>query len=340
MKKRIEFLDYMKAVCVILVIITHIDWTEKQIPIFDYFINMAVPVFMIISGYNFAMSSSRTIGTWEGGRRGMKALYNFRLMAKKFWRFVEPFLPICLVEIVLLLLEEKNINLPRIFLEGAYGPGSYYVPLMIQLLIIFPWIYVLIKKYPRASLPIMAVVNLLFETYVVVSDMPKDDYRLLLGRYLFLISFGCWFYLYPKMRFTNGMLLAMLLVGISYLVLNRQGVDFWLFPYWGPTAFPMDFYIIPIVVILFRLFYHSTIPGILGKLLTEIGKASYHIFLVQMVYYHFELGGALFELPLLAQIPFHVIINVTVGILFFEAQNAWNRFRKERIHSYKEQPAQ
>ncbi|MCR5272872.1 MAG: acyltransferase family protein, partial [Lachnospiraceae bacterium] len=60
MKKRIEFLDYMKAICVMLVITTHVDWPMKQTPIFDYFINMAVPIFMIISGYNFAMSSQRT----------------------------------------------------------------------------------------------------------------------------------------------------------------------------------------------------------------------------------------------------------------------------------------
>ena len=119
-RKRIKFIDYMKAVCVVMVIITHIDWQEKQIPIFDYVINMAVPVFMLLSGYNFAMSASKTIGIWEGGRKGLLSLYDFRLLRKKLWRFMEPFLPICLVEILILALEGKNINLPRIFFLGAY----------------------------------------------------------------------------------------------------------------------------------------------------------------------------------------------------------------------------
>ncbi|MCR5545894.1 MAG: acyltransferase [Lachnospiraceae bacterium] len=339
MKKRIEFLDYMKAICVMLVITTHVDWPMKQTPIFDYFINMAVPIFMIISGYNFAMSSQRTIGTWEGGRKGVKTLYNINLMLKKLWRFIDPFLPICVVEIIILSIEGKNINLPRIFLEGAYGPGSYYVPLMIQLLVLFPILYVLAKKFPRAFLPLMAFATLLFEYYVVVSDMAKDDYRLLIGRYLFLIAFGCWFYMYPNIRLSYLTLVCMLVVGVAYLFLNRQGFDFYLFNYWGPTTFLTDFYIIPIVVILFRLFYHSTIPGWPGKLLVEIGKASYHIFLVQMVYYHFELGGPLFDLPLLAQVPINIIINVTCGIAFFEAQRGWNKFSKQKISSLKKETA-
>ena len=55
-KKRIDFLDYLKAICVIMVIITHYDWGDKDSPFFTMLINMAVPVFMIISGYNYVKS--------------------------------------------------------------------------------------------------------------------------------------------------------------------------------------------------------------------------------------------------------------------------------------------
>lgn len=58
-KQRIEFLDYLKAVCVIMVIITHYGWEDKTSPFFTMLINMAVPVFMIVSGYNFAMSNRK-----------------------------------------------------------------------------------------------------------------------------------------------------------------------------------------------------------------------------------------------------------------------------------------
>jgi hypothetical protein len=88
------------------------------------------------------------------------------------------------------------------------------------------------------------------------------------------------------------------------------------------------------MVIAFRLFYHKTIPGPVGSLLVEIGKASYHIFLVQMVYYHFELGWVLFDLPLVAQIPFHIVICVSVGIAFYEIQNHWRDITKRKIKQY------
>ena len=76
-KERIDFLDYLKAICVILVVVTHYDWQSKHSYIFTMFINMAVPVFMIISGYNFAMSYKRkTNGT-------MKQMYSPRVIIPK-----------------------------------------------------------------------------------------------------------------------------------------------------------------------------------------------------------------------------------------------------------------
>ena len=84
-KKRIDFLDYMKAACVIMVIITHYDWHDKTTPIFTMLINMAVPVFMIISGYNFAMSNRKK----TGGKFG--EMYAWRMMKPKLVRFLVPF---------------------------------------------------------------------------------------------------------------------------------------------------------------------------------------------------------------------------------------------------------
>ena len=69
---------------------------------------------------------------------------------------------------------------------------------------------------------------------------------------------------------------------------------------------------------LFRKFYHITIPGVIGELMTQIGKASYHIFLTQMVYYHFELGGKIMRAEWYLAVPFNLVITLVVGLLFFE----------------------
>ena len=74
---------------------------------------------------------------------------------------------------------------------GAYGPGSYYVPIMLQLLVIFPLIYVMIAYNAKLGLAVAALANLAFEVCVIVFDMDKYYYRLSIGRYLLLIAFGC-----------------------------------------------------------------------------------------------------------------------------------------------------
>lgn len=324
---RIEFLDYLKAVCVLMVIITHYEWTDKTSPFFTMLINMAVPVFMIISGYNFAMSNRKK----AGGKLGK--MYGWDMMKPKLVRFLVPFFAVCLIEIVLLMMEDREIHPLRIFLLGAYGPGSYYVPVMLQLLVIFPIIYILVARNAKLGLTVAGIANLLFEIAVKVFEIDKYYYRLSIGRYLLLIAFGCYLYLHPEHRVKRYQMVAMFLVGLAYLVavfgFDRELL---LFGYWKTTAMPVAFYIFPIVILLFRKFYHSRIPGYFGKLLTWIGKASYHIFLMQMVYYHFELGGAIMQAEWYIAVPFNILVSVPAGLAFYELDNSFMEKMRQIKH--------
>lgn len=314
--QRIEFLDYLKAVCVILVIITHYDWQDKTTPFFTMLVNMAVPVFMIISGYNFAMSN------YKKADGKLKKMYGWNVLKPKLIRFLIPFFTVCFIEIALLAIEEKKIHPLRIFLLGAYGPGSYYVPVMLQMLVIFPLIYIAVAKNAKFGITAAGVANLLFEILVKVLEVDKYYYRLSIGRYLLLIAFGCYLYLHPEHRVKKYQMLAMFLVGFGYLVaVFGFDTEFVIFDYWKTTAMPVAFYIFPIVILLFRRFYHKIIPGIVGTALTQIGKASYHIFLVQMVYYHFELGGVIMKVEWYIAVPFNLVVTLLFGLLFFEADS-------------------
>lgn len=328
--QRIEFLDYLKAICVIMVIVTHYDWTDKTSPFFTMLINMAVPVFMIVSGYNFAMSNRKKA---EGK---LSKMYGWSVIKPKLVRFLVPFVTICFIEMPLLLMEDREIDPFRIFFLGAYGPGSYYVPVMLQLLVIFPIIYVLVEKNAKFGIAAAGTANLLFEIAVKVFEMDKEYYRLSVGRYILLIAFGCYLYLHPEHRVKRYQMWAMFLAGLAYIVavfgFERELI---LFGYWKTTAMPVAFYIFPIVILLFRKFYHSTIPGVLGRLLTWIGKASYHIFLVQMVYYHFDLGGAIMQAAWYIAVPFNVLVSVPVGLAFYELDSQFICKLKKAKHYVK-----
>lgn len=323
-KNRIEFLDYLKAICVIMVIITHYDWEDKTSPFFTMLINMAVPVFMIISGYNFAMSNRKK----ADGK--LKKMYGWDMLKPKLVRFLVPFVAICFIEILILALEEKNIDPWRIFLLGAYGPGSYYVPVMLQLLIVFPIIYILVQRNARLGVFLAGMANLVFEIAVKVFEMDKYYYRLSIGRYLLLIAFGCYLYLYPEHRIKRRQLVAMFIVGITYIIaVFTFDAELLIFGYWKTTAMPVAFYIFPVVIMLFRKFYHVSIPGKIGSFLTLIGQASYHIFLVQMVYYHFDMGGIFMDAAWYIAVPFHLLINVPIGLLFYKIDNEFIRKMKK-----------
>lgn len=325
-KKRIELIDYLKAVCVIMVIITHYDWADKTSPFFSMVINMAVPVFMILTGYNFAMSNQKK----TDGK--IQSMYQWQVLKSKLARFLIPFIVVCFVEIILLMVDGREINPFRIFVMGAYGPGSYYVPVMLQLLVLFPFIYAMVSKNAKLGLTLAAIFNLLFEIMIHITALDKYYYRLLVGRYLLLVAFGCYLYLHPRSRVKRWQMLLMLAVGFTYIYtsfyVEREPV---LFSYWTPTAMPVSFYIFPIVVLLFRKFYHCTIPGSVGSVLTEIGKASYHIFLVQMVYYHFNLGFVAMEFPMGISVAANIVLCVCIGCSFYEAENMFlNWWKKER----------
>ena len=61
MTKRNRFIDLLKGICIIFVIITHLQWTNEEYDkfFFNYWRDMAVPILMIVSGYVYSLSFER-----------------------------------------------------------------------------------------------------------------------------------------------------------------------------------------------------------------------------------------------------------------------------------------
>ena len=80
--KRNTTLDSLKGISIILVLITHYPWSDLQrkMFIFPYLISMAVPIFMIISGYVGALSFERH------GINSIRKAYSFKELFRKIIR--------------------------------------------------------------------------------------------------------------------------------------------------------------------------------------------------------------------------------------------------------------
>lgn len=92
--QRNSLMDLLKAICIIFIVITHFSWSsfERQKFLFPFWIDMAVPVFMLISGY---VSTERF---YNKNINSLKLAYKSKDIYKKIIRYSIPFLIIFIIE--------------------------------------------------------------------------------------------------------------------------------------------------------------------------------------------------------------------------------------------------
>lgn len=201
------------------------------------------------------------------------------------------------------------------FLEGGFGPGSYYYPIMIQFIFVFPLIYFVVKRYNTFGLFLCGFTNAAYELMKWGYSMNEGCYRLLLFRYILLIAFGV--YLYEnrgaKLRTRWGVLSCS--IGILFIVWTQylHHVPKSLY-YWTATSWIAALYIMPIAAILLKL-------NLKNKFLETLGKASFNIFFVQMVFYTSAVCYVYDRIEhTLLQLLVCLVVCITVGWIFYKVE--------------------
>lgn len=282
--KRNQLLDLLKGISIIFVVFTHFHWTEEDrlIFLFPFSIDMAVPIFMIISGYVYAISYHRN------KVESFSDAYNKKIIIKLFIRYTFPFLTIFIVECMIdfiwaIEVDNHRISVIYTLFEGGVGPGSYYYPILIQLIFIYPIIYSLVKKYKFYGLLIILIFNAVYEICVSIFNVNAESYRLLIFRYILLISVGAYSYMFPN-KIGRKILLSSFFIGIIFIVYTRYlNCKFLFFEQWVGTNFIACMYIIPLFYIIINKKLSSN--NIFVCIICKCGMASYYIFLFQMIFY-------------------------------------------------------
>ncbi|MCM1404381.1 MAG: hypothetical protein NC133_02670 [Prevotella sp.] len=138
-------IDLLKGVCILFVVITHFSWTanERLMLGFPFWINMAIPIFMLVAGYVNTLSYLRKNIT------GLDQAFSVKNWLKSFVRYTLPFLIIFALESIYHLVLGTGIvwyEYLAALLSGGWGPGSYFFPIMVQFLIVFPFIFKIIQN--------------------------------------------------------------------------------------------------------------------------------------------------------------------------------------------------
>lgn len=283
--------------------------------LFPFWIDMAVPMFMIISGYVSAASFERQ------NYNGIGEAYSFNAWFSKAIRFIIPFTTAFLIEFIMEVFILKRFSILQIglrYFSGGFGPGSYYFPVMIQFVFVFPCIYFILKRYNLFGLSIIFLINASYEFFQCIYGMSEQLYRLLLLRYLFVIAFGVYVYMLKEKSIRKIWGVIALIIGIAFIgLVEYNSYNPKIIIYWTGTSFMACLYIMLIAYILL-----SCKKRISFKPLEVLGKASFNVFLTQMVYYTY-MAGAIYKY--ISSMCLRILINILIcglfGVIFYHIEN-------------------
>ena len=310
-KERNLYIDILKVMAIVLIVITHDPWSveHKKLLIFPMLIDMAVPIFMIVSGYNYA----------NGMHNSLKDEYKAAGIWKRLKRILVPFL-LVFAGMVMLLIFIKNkeytvVSLLSDLIKGGYGPGAYYTPIMVQFILLSPLLWYVYSKY---SIYAVFAVNLLFETGYTFLQVNGNAYQFLIFRYLFLITLGFEMRKRESESVGNKIpLIIMFIVGIMYLVCTSYVYNPVVFTRWTTTSMISGFYIWPILLV-GQVFFNGKKVSIKVKNILEIcSNATFHIYLVQMVYYYIGIQRVFGTIPAGVRSILSVLVCMAGGVTFY-----------------------
>ena len=331
--KRNSTLDILKGICLIVVITTHFQWSaeERLRYLFPFWVDMAIPLCMLISGYLFSKSFIKKEINTISKAYSLKGGIIDRLI-----RYTVPFVIAYAVEVVAFdVLGYRDfptvLDLLKEFMRGGDGSGSYYYPVLFQLVFVFPLIYFCIERRGTKGLILCCIANVVYELLQWAYGLESQTYRLLVFRYILLLSFGCYFGLGGKLNKVAAV--CMFVVGILGVILNSyHGITLFFITYWTRTSCLTALFMVPMFFYLLKLDIHF--PP-----LELIGKASYNVFLVQMVFYRF---AASFFYNRISNRCILYLLFVTIclagGIIFYYVEtpitDACIKFSRKMIQYY------
>lgn len=319
-------LDWIKGVSIFCIIINHTDLLGRGIPV-SHILNclivaMAVPMFMMVSGYDM-MNAQINNGENAGGG------YCIGVLKHQILKIIPSYTLIFLMEMICLFESGQFKNLDWKYFVFSYvigggGPGGYYVPIMIQLFLVMPIMISVIRKRPVWGVLSIFIINALFEFIINIVPFRAGIYRLIIVRYLFLLAMGAFLRVMKGKKLQARYLFLSLVIGLTYICVTNyfrlsDGTYTWsLFKYWQSTAFPVAFYIFPIFYLLLQKFSDVQIKTCFGTFMQKIGSMTWYIYCVQMLYFliFYEICGLkylLFEIPLICEFAVSFLLCIVGG---------------------------
>lgn len=289
---RVRQIDVLKGLAIIGVMAQHAfsaSFLQHSWEIL--YAGQAVPVFFVIMGLNAAQSMGRR------QHNSMGDLYGSSYISGRSRRLVVPILWIWPVALVVALLVGE-VHVGPLALVGVLpissAPGNYFVTIVLEFAVLFPAVFWCFRRYPVATTVVVAAADVGFELLAprihalgIRGPAHGYIYEAAIVKYGLAIMAGVWLSRVELGRRGFALLTLCALGSVAYLVLlHQQPNDFsWLVSSFSiGTNFISVFFAVWLTVVGIRLLpARSSRP--LYRALERLGRASYHVFLVQIVWF-------------------------------------------------------
>ncbi|MFD1185925.1 acyltransferase family protein [Pontibacter rugosus] len=294
MKQHFQQIDVVKGVAILMVLLLHSLTRQDLLKSYAvYHIWQAVPLFMVIMGLNLGLSVQRK-------DQNLQDLYSRSYFSKKAIRIIAPFLIVFAVSIPVGLVwqwlqGEKVLHFDFYNLIGVLpvtGKGNYFITLLLQSILLLPIIGYAFSRKPVITSILLILLEVAFQLWssnLTFFDTNDYLYSAAFVRYFSAIVYGLWLAKYVlKYKQTKlGLVLS-----ISACV---AGVIFWLVLYTGfkPSFIRPEWSVQQLFTFGYAAFWlwvairllPSSSTALPLQFLATLGKASYHIFLIQVLFF-------------------------------------------------------
>lgn len=273
LNNRIINYDFIKGISIMFVILHHVLMRYAVLPTHTVFtIKNAVPLFIIVT----ILLRYRKLEHCDLSQY-------FHSIKKELFNI---FLPFLIAETLLILFLRPN-PISELKSFGS-GWGSYYPLIHTQVIIFTPLVFNILKKnFIRGSIVILmfCIVSEIFFSWL---NIPVWLYRLSFTRYCFL-------YVIAYLVFRKELLVKYKLQIIILTVLGAifiyyhcyHNINAFFYPGWIGSKFPRDFISLVWFIGLYELCNYT--PTKIRNLIVYIGKHSYDVFIIQMMFFCFLL---------------------------------------------------
>lgn len=281
-------MDVVRAVAIIAVVFIHVSATllyrsdvdssiYKIAIITNQLSRFSVPAFILISGMGLTLSNKKELGY-------------FAFIGRRFSRIIPQYILWCLIYIYLTTKYFQPYNVIYDMVYGKVFYHFYYVPLIVEVYLIYPFVYRFIGKKWGLLISFLITLGILIYShyYVMTEDIKWFLERKNMLDWIFYFSFGAFIgenleKFLEKVRKYRGVIYVLFLLS-AYLMLQetftsiRVGKDIdYATTFLRPTVFV---YSIFIVLFIFCIQWKE---NIFMKLISYVAKHSYSIYLSHAV---------------------------------------------------------